>query len=290
MKFFGEAVDSDHIPIVIAPMRQLNLKQVCLDASYASNQGQLSLYVKTASKKHGVILCHVSSSLSQSSLSVSFDHTDSPVTIWSTGSGKMAGGVLHVTGTWEEKPAAVVTQQQSTPSSVVSGRKRDISNVEEPKSVTVVAPTPPSAPASKKQKQNSRVVEIVSTAVVTEASIPTPVESDVKPAKKDKKKGSAGAGAATPAAAPETSSTPAKASKKSTSSVENIVEVLAATVPAVKVNTKKWNVKPQNDEGIVVPVPRQKLLRLGVLATDFVLGKGWLVLVCIVILVVAWIL
>lgn len=37
---------------------------------------------------------------------------------------------------------------------------------------------------------------------------------------------------------------------------------------------KKWKVKPQNDEGISVPKPKQRTLTSGVLITDHVIGKG----------------
>jgi FKBP-type peptidyl-prolyl cis-trans isomerase len=37
---------------------------------------------------------------------------------------------------------------------------------------------------------------------------------------------------------------------------------------------KKWKIKPQNDEGVSVPKPKQRTLSSGVLITDHVIGKG----------------
>lgn len=37
---------------------------------------------------------------------------------------------------------------------------------------------------------------------------------------------------------------------------------------------KKWKIKPQNDESVSVPKPKQRTLSSGVLVTDHVIGKG----------------
>lgn len=41
-----------------------------------------------------------------------------------------------------------------------------------------------------------------------------------------------------------------------------------------KVTRKKWNVKPQNDEGVLVPNPKQLKKSSGILITDYVIGNG----------------
>ena len=46
------------------------------------------------------------------------------------------------------------------------------------------------------------------------------------------------------------------------------------TIQQTNQERKKWKVKPQNDEGVLVPEPRAQKKTSGVSITDFIIGKG----------------
>ena len=47
-----------------------------------------------------------------------------------------------------------------------------------------------------------------------------------------------------------------------------------ATIKQTNEGRKKWKVKPQNDEGVLVPEPKAQKKTSGVSITDFIIGKG----------------
>ena len=52
-----------------------------------------------------------------------------------------------------------------------------------------------------------------------------------------------------------------------------VVTAAAPAVDQVKAR-KRWNVKPVDDEGVLVPTPKQLRKTSGILLTDYIVGKG----------------
>jgi FKBP-type peptidyl-prolyl cis-trans isomerase len=52
------------------------------------------------------------------------------------------------------------------------------------------------------------------------------------------------------------------------------VEAPSSDATAQLKKRKRWKVVPQGDEGVTVPEPKQRTLPSGVLATDYIVGKG----------------
>ena len=63
---------------------------------------------------------------------------------------------------------------------------------------------------------------------------------------------------------------------KSSEDRHSQISKIAATPTTLQTNQerKKWKVKPQNDEGVLVPEPRAQKKTSGVSITDFIIGKG----------------
>ena len=57
-------------------------------------------------------------------------------------------------------------------------------------------------------------------------------------------------------------------------STEEIVTIARPPSDDLANGRKGWKVKPQNDEGVSVPDPKQRTLSSGVLTTDYVIGRG----------------
>ena len=66
--------------------------------------------------------------------------------------------------------------------------------------------------------------------------------------------------------------TTVKASKEK--SLPFIKAAANATIQQTNEGRKKWKVKPQNDEGVLVPEPKAQKKTSGVSITDFIIGKG----------------
>jgi FKBP-type peptidyl-prolyl cis-trans isomerase len=49
---------------------------------------------------------------------------------------------------------------------------------------------------------------------------------------------------------------------------------IAAPIEDNPEQRKKWKVKPQNDEGVIVPNPKQRTLSSGIIIADHVIGNG----------------
>lgn len=64
-----------------------------------------------------------------------------------------------------------------------------------------------------------------------------------------------------------------KSAESSVLPTEEIVSV-SKLVEDDSSGRKRWKVKPQNDEGVSVPTPKQRAMTSGVLITDHVIGKG----------------
>ena len=67
---------------------------------------------------------------------------------------------------------------------------------------------------------------------------------------------------------------PMKKSKATLSAPPSAVVAADVVIPQTHQQRKKWKIKPQNDEGVLVLVPKSLKKASGVSVTDYIIGKG----------------
>ena len=242
MVFYGLVLTGSKQEVDIRQGFSLQILQACVDIPNTKVGSKIvTVYLQPGGCSTPYVLCHLGdgncySGVLQQELCVE----DGPVKLWCT-----ENATVHVTGRWceiqeEEDEGEEELCQQVLPATQpvsTSGNKRQRGGRD--------------APAS------SSATSASSAASATTAKSSSRPGSDVQ----DKKK---------KAKAAEDAELLALAEMMRPSA---LAEPPSASDPQLKLR-KKWRVKPEGDEGVLVPEPKQRTLASGVLVTDYIVGKG----------------
>lgn len=267
MGFFGEEISDQKVELEVPENYTLNLLQVCLAPSVKNTEAVTTLFVQTVNEDIGFALCSLGGSKSQPvrfcSLQHEFGPEDCPLLLYTTGE------KVHLTGSWkwttdaddmeddeDEDCCGEEDEDHSHGCSHEGACDHDHDDEEEeedeevPALVVLEEKVVLNAKSSKRKRQEERE------AAATASSEQSP--TGVEPAKKTtrNKRGGKQEPEVVPASELVVVSRPDSA---------------ALSLPS---GLKAWKVKPQNNEGLPVPVPKQKTLKTGVLVTDYVVGSG----------------
>jgi FK506-binding nuclear protein len=247
MPFFSELVGDDPVEVEIPEGLVLHLLQACVDLKTESYGEVVSLYVGTPNEDDdGAVLCHLKAGqVYQSPLTHEFRNEDSPVSVWTN------GGAIHLTGKWEQYDEVEGMCGFNDDEEATDDSEDDGEDAECPDLVPV-----PKVEVEPESRTNKRKHEDSENTQPVESSENKPAAATKVESKKDKKA--------------------KKEKKNSTGDADEEVPIVVANKP-VDDNTKlrkKWNVKPQNEEGVLVPEPKQLTKSSGVKITDYVIGAG----------------
>lgn len=245
MVFFGETVSSNEFEMDIPGEYSLNFLQACLVLDDGDKSAITTLYCKPKNEEEGFILCHLQKKGGPLCypLSHMFGPEDSPIQLWTV------GGKIHLTGKWN--------WEMDEDDDISDDFSDHESSCEHEDSNKVAGEPEQKEPKASKRKQAST----------------TEVEKAVKESHEEVR-----------------TEIVAKKSKKSKKTIESASDEAAEIPPAISVAAavesrellnskanplrKKWKVKPQDDEGVLVPEPKQLTRPTGISVTDFVIGKG----------------
>ena len=268
MGFLGVVLTGDKKSIDIPPGFSLQLMMACLDLEKECPKSghYSSVYVQPGGHDK-FLLCHLGVSKDVNvAVQMEFGVEDSPVMLWCT------AGQVHMTGRWaladdeeeeeeeeEEEfcqPAEPIKVAKAGGTKAATSAPQDNSKKRqrEDKDITSAAPAPaPSSSSSNKTSSSS-----------SSKPVPIPITA-------------AAAAAAASAGQSRTAKKKAKAAENDELlALANMMapQIIEAPTQVTQHHRKKWKVKPENEEGVQVPEPRQKTLPCGILYTDYVVGKG----------------
>ena len=254
MGFFGEEISEQKVELEVPEHYTLNLLQACIAPTEATEH-VTHLYVRTINEDIGFALCSLGGSKSQPvrfcSLRHEFGPEDSPLLLYSS------GGKIHLTGAWKWTADAGMDDDDGDDESCDDQEEEHMCTHEGECGHGLADDSDDQedeAPADSKKEE--KVVVKSSKRKHDEAIVDegggTDEEVPVKKTTRNKRGGKTEEAAVVPA---------------------NQL-VVVSKPPMVETQVKGWKIKPQNDEGLPVPVPKQKTMKTGVLITDYVIGKG----------------
>lgn len=290
MGFLGLIISKDEKTFDIPAGFTMQLFMACLDLNSVGEKDVSTLYMRPGGQPTSYILCNLRRSGELNcAIQQEYSMEDGPVTLW------CSKGTIHVTGRWamseddeeeddeeeeeEERPLTLIEKRQqrekaereaeaasAKQTEVQSGHKRDRQEAE-----TVPKSDPKQTKKAKQDVQSSSPTGVSASAPNT-----NPITSATAATK-----------AATKAAVKATAKEKAEQAKLAKSvkqaEEEELLLLAAMMAPAHRVEIaklegekarKKWKVRPEGDEGVVVPEPRQKSHSSGVLYTDYIIGRG----------------
>mmetsp|Transcript_22483 Transcript_22483/g.32824 ORF Transcript_22483/g.32824 Transcript_22483/m.32824 type:complete len:333 (+) Transcript_22483:38-1036(+) len=235
MGFFAECITSTPVEIIVPDAYTLKILQVCLPPE--TKKSTSTLYVQPVNEEKGYALCCVNStSMPHCALQHEFGPEDSPVTFWVTGND------VHLTGNWIwEIDESDNESEECSEDDCHEECGAECETHDNAESVD--------ANASKKARKNNGATEVSSTVQTSTA------ESETAPKKTGRNKRGRPAAEIVPPS-------------------EDLVVVCKPPSDPDWGQRKRWKVKPENDEGVLVPTPKQRTLSSGVLITDHVIGRG----------------
>lgn len=254
MGFFGELIDEDPVSIPIPDGYQLYLSQVCIDWADVEVKGRIALMIKTANCDDERPLCilHPKKDIYNANIAIELDSEDAPVEL------RSVGGKLHLSGKWTwdvDADSRCGHDHGDEDEDDSEQNEEDERSDEESEAPQLVALDEPAKPAVSAVKLSTKTSGIPATKT-TETGKRTQEENDSQQQVKVEQ----------------------QASKKR--KVEALSQTETKTTsPTTNINSnanplKAWKVLPYNEDGIVVPTPKQNKKRNGLLFTDYIVGKG----------------
>lgn len=234
MGFFGEEITNQKVELEVPEGYNLKLLQACLSPSCKDTAIVTTLYVQTVNEEKAFVLCSLGGSKQQPVRFCSLQHDFGPED--SPLQLHTTGEKIHLTGAWKwDKDAFGGEEDEDDSSSCTEeGGHEGCDHDGDEIEVEKLSKPKPIKRSQDIEEDTNKTDEVV-------------------PEKKTKR-------------------------NKRGGNMETIVPaselVVVSKPPSLDEDRKVWKIKPQNGEGIVVPVPKQKTLKTGVLITDYVVGGG----------------
>lgn len=262
MGFVGLVLSAEKQTLDVPQGFTLQLLMACLDLeckACPTKKGAFSTVYVQPGGHDKFIMCHLGADNDVNvAIQQEYSIEDSPVTLWCT------VGQVHLTGRW-----ALADETED--------REEDEGEEDEEEEEFSQPATEPAKVATKSENQKKRPRE----EKIAASSSSKPAAA--KPATAVTATSSSAATTTTSvvAVAPEGPSRTAKKKAKAAEQDELLAlasmmapQIIEAPTQVTQHHRKKWKIKPENDEGVQVPEPRQKAMPCGILYTDHVVGRG----------------
>ena len=241
MGFFGEEVSGGRVEVDVPEEYSLQLLQACLPPGDCDDEEEgevITLFVQTSNEDMAFALCSLGGTKQNMvrfcSLQHEFGPEDSPLILHTS------GGRMHLTGSWKWKSYADYVDSENE--NFVDCVGRDVESSSAPVndldgSQDLSLQNEKSHKRKHTETQNSQL--------------------DVDSCHLEKK-----------------TTRGKRGGKKEAPVIPASELVVVSKPPTSESRLKAWKIKPQNNEGILVPEPKQKTMKTGVLITDYVVGNG----------------
>jgi len=263
MGFFGLLIEGEREEMEIPPGYALVILMAAVDSSTSTSS--TSLYVQPKQEDVPILVCSLGGKVDshQCCITQEFCSEDSPVVF-----SKKGTGVIHLSGKWARNDEEDEEQEEDADEG--HGKDADTRIEEE-----LAAHHRHQHQQQHKQQQQQK----------QKRDQKQPDKEITKQSKGQKRALEEGSVAEVPStSAASSTASKKKKSKKEKQEEKEEMEALAALVasppvalplnPGVVNRKKTWKVKPENDEGVCVPEPKQVATSAGVLICDYVIGKG----------------
>ena len=262
MGFYGLIVKPERQSVDVPAGFSLQLLMACLDLD-VSKGASTTLWLQPGGSSSKFIMCHLGPQAGLNfAIQQEFCCEDGPITLWCS-----PGTAVHITGRW----TVAEEDDHDHDEDEEEEEEEEEEAVEEKKAATADAAAAPKQEEKSAGNKRQRTASAAPAPAPAAAAEPSAAQAQAT---------------ATKAAAQKQAQTQAQAKKKAKASEDAELLALASMMAPAHVEPpsaaaepalnkrKKWKVKPENDEGVLVPEPKQLTHKSGVLFTDFVVGKG----------------